>query len=258
MNKQVIIVSHESDLDGIYSASIGLIRYPQALTFFLGYGIESFRKLAKFLRSETNSTKEPGIILISDLGMSDDGTLIDIWRDVFNYTKQNNWRVTWLDHHPWPSKVVNIFRDHIDLVLDDSGSKCAADIMYDYLLKDNMIAARLANMAHSMDFFTKSEYLTPVAELIRYYSNFQDFYERLDKLARKAAMGILWDIEMQIEYANYVVLRDHEKEQSISSMRIKNVDGLKVVFIKSSPYIQNSLFADELFSLTGADIVMLF
>jgi nanoRNase/pAp phosphatase (c-di-AMP/oligoRNAs hydrolase) len=41
-------------------------------------------------------------------------------------------------------------------------------------------------------------------------------------------------------------------------MRIKNVDGMKVVFIRSSPYIQNSLFADELFSLSGADVVMLY
>ena len=113
-------------------------------------------------------------------------------------------------------------------------------------------------MAHAMDFFTKEEYLTPVAELIRYYSNFEDFYERLAKLAQKASVGILWDIEMQIQYSQYVSLRDYEKRQSISSMRTKNVDGIKVVFVKSFPYIQNSLFADELFSLTKADIVMLY
>ena len=44
-------------------------------------------------------------------------------------------------------------------------------------------------MAHAMDFFTKEEYLTPVAELIRYYSNFEDFYERLAKLAPESVCG---------------------------------------------------------------------
>src|SRR6185312_4665475 len=84
------------------------------------------------------------------------------------------------------------------------------------------------------------------------------FYERLTKLARKASEGILWDIEMGIEYSYYVNLRDYEKKESISSMKIKDVDCIKVVFVKSSRNIQNSLFADELFSLTKADIVMLY
>ena len=199
-----------------------------------------------------------GIVLISDLGMNDDSNLVEICSKIFDYLEQNNWKATWIDHHPWPIKVVNTFARRIELVLDDSGNKCAADLMYGYLLKDNVMAAKLASMAHAMDFFTKEEYLTPVAELIRYYSNFEDFYERLTKLARKASEGILWDIEMGIEYSHYVNLRDYEKKESISSMKIKDVDGIKVVFVKSSRNIQNSLFADELFSLTKADIVMLY
>lgn len=199
-----------------------------------------------------------GIVLISDLGMNDDSNLVEICSKIFDYLEQNNWKATWIDHHPWPINVVNTFARRIELVLDDSGNKCAADLMYGYLLKDNVVAAKLASMAHAMDFFTKEEYLTPVAELIRYYSNFEDFYERLTRLARKASEGILWDIEMGIEYSHYVNLRDYEKKESISSMKIKDVDGIKVVFVKSSRNIQNSLFADELFSLTKADIVMLY
>jgi oligoribonuclease NrnB/cAMP/cGMP phosphodiesterase (DHH superfamily) len=234
------------------------MRYPQASTYFLSYGTESFGKLAKYLQTIISSTKMAGIVLISDLGMNDDSNLVEICSKIFDYLEQNNWKATWIDHHPWPINVVNTFARRIELVLDDSGNKCAADLMYGYLLKDNVVAAKLASMAHAMDFFTKEEYLTPVAELIRYYSNFEDFYERLTKLARKASEGILWDIEMGIEYSHYVNLRDYEKKESISSMKIKDVDGIKVVFVKSSRNIQNSLFADELFSLTKADIVMLY
>lgn len=234
------------------------MRYPQASTYFLSYGTESFGKLAKYLQTIISSTKMAGIVLISDLGMNDDSNLVEICSKIFDYLEQNNWKATWIDHHPWPINVVNTFARRIELVLDDSGNKCAADLMYGYLLKDNVVAAKLASMAHAMDFFTKEEYLTPVAELIRYYSNFEDFYERLTRLARKASEGILWDIEMGIEYSHYVNLRDYEKKESISSMKIKDVDGIKVVFVKSSRNIQNSLFADELFSLTKADIVMLY
>jgi oligoribonuclease NrnB/cAMP/cGMP phosphodiesterase (DHH superfamily) len=234
------------------------MRYPQASTYFLSYGTESFGKLAKYLQTVIGSTKMVGMVLISDLGMSDDSNLVEICSKIFDYLEQNNWKATWIDHHPWPINVVNTFARRIELVLDDSGNKCAADLMYGYLLKDNVVAAKLASMAHAMDFFTKEEYLTPVAELIRYYSNFEDFYERLTKLARKASEGILWDIEMGIEYSHYVNLRDYEKKESISSMKIKDVDGIKVIFVKSSRNIQNSLFADELFSLTKADIVMLY
>lgn len=214
--------------------------------------------MAKFLRTAVNSPGKAGLVLISDLGMNEDPDLIEICIDVFVDMEQNNWKLVWIDHHPWPIKVVNSFSTHVELILDNSGNKCAADLMYDYLLEGNALAANLASVAHAMDFFTKTEYLTPAAELIRYYSNFEDFYDRLTNLARKASMGILWDVEMQIQYSEYARLRDDAKKQSVSSMRIKDVDGINVVFVKSSPYIQNSLFAEELFSSTKADIVMLY
>ena len=42
---RVTLFSHESDVDGIFSSAIGLIRYPQARTFFLDYSKESFMKI---------------------------------------------------------------------------------------------------------------------------------------------------------------------------------------------------------------------
>ncbi len=61
---KVIIFSHESDLDGLYSAAIGLMRYPQAMTVFLGYGAENFSKLGNFIYSATRySPSECGQIV---------------------------------------------------------------------------------------------------------------------------------------------------------------------------------------------------
>ena len=120
------------------------------------------------------------------------------------------------------------------------------------------IAANLASIAHTMDFFTKDQYLTPISELIRYYHNFDDLSTRLSNLALKSSLGILWDIEMQDEYNNYVLLREKAKEQVLSAMRVLNVKDLKVAFIQSSPYLQTSLFSEEVFQRTQADLAMFY
>ena len=69
---KTIIISHESDVDGIFSASIALMRFPQAKTFFTSYGKENFLKISEILYNEIISTKEIGQVIISDLGLNDD------------------------------------------------------------------------------------------------------------------------------------------------------------------------------------------
>jgi nanoRNase/pAp phosphatase (c-di-AMP/oligoRNAs hydrolase) len=63
---------------------------------------------------------------------------------------------------------------------------------------------------------------------------------------------------MQGEYNNYVLLREKAKEQVLSAMRILNVKDLKVAFIHSSPYLQTSLFSEEVFQRTQADLAMFY
>src|SRR5919201_6590041 len=253
---KVTIFSHESDIDGVFSAAIGLIRYPQARTVFLGYGTENFTKMRDFIYSATYSYKEKGIFIISDLGLNDN--LIDICKDIFSNAKKNGWRIIWVDHHLWSQKAIEAVNPFIEIVRDSSGEKCAADLMYETFLPGHAIAAKLASMAHTMDFFTKDQYLTPISELIRYYHNFPNFYDRLTNLAQKSATGILWDIEMQDQYNRYVQLRDNAKKQVLSTMRIKQLKDIKVVFIQSSPFIQTSLFSEEVFQLTQADLAMFY
>ena len=254
---KVLIFSHESDLDGLYSAAIGLMRYPQALTVFLGYGAENFYKLGHFIHSAKNHyASEQGQIVIADLGLNDE--LIEICRQTFSDAVLKGWKIIWIDHHPWSQRAIETVNPFVDIVLDASGKKCAAELMYDTLLPGNTLAAKLASMAHTMDFFTKDQYLTPISELIRYYQTFPDFYSRLSGLARKSARGILWDVEMQDDYNNYERLRDKAKAEAFASMQVRQSGRFKVAYIQSSPYLQSSLFSEEIFSKTGADLVMLY
>jgi uncharacterized protein len=255
--KKVIIFSHESDLDGLYSAAIGLMRYPQAMTVFLGYGAENFSKLGNFIYSaDRYSPSECGQIVIADLGLNDE--LIETCRKVFSDAVLKGWKIMWVDHHPWSQLAIEAVKPFVEIVLDASGRKCAADLMYETLLPGNILAAKLASMAHTMDFFTRDQYLTPISELIRYYQTFPDFYYRLSNLAEKSAKGILWDVEMQSDYNSYVHLRDEAKAKVFSSLQIRQVGRFKVAYVQSSPYLQNSLFSEEVFANTNADLVMFY
>ncbi len=255
---KVIIFSHESDLDGLFSAAIGLIRYPQARLVFLNYGAESLIKMRGFIESATRSSQETGMIVITDLGLNSDPILINTCKETFAIAKKKNWNVVWIDHHPWPENAIQGIEPYVELVLDCDGSKCAAELIYEKLLAGNQLAEKLASLAHTMDFFTIDQYLTPISELIRYYHNFPDRYTRLTELAEKSSRGVLWDIQMQIDYNEYVILRDDAKEHVLSTMQIREIRGIKTAFIQSSPFIQNSLFSEEVFKKTGVDLAIFY
>jgi uncharacterized protein len=253
---KVMIFSHESDLDGLYSTAIGILRYPQALTIFLGYGQENFQKLGNFIYSSTHYSPERGLIIIADLGLNDE--LIETCSQIFADAVQNGWKIMWVDHHPWSQQAIDAVKPFVEIVLDVSGNRCAADLMYKTLLPDNALAAKLAGMAHTMDFFTKDQYLTPISELIRYYQTFPDFYDRLSGLAKKSAKGILWDVQMQADYNDYARLRDEAKVQVFSTMQVRPVSRFNVAYLQSSPYLQTSLFSEEVFAKTNVDLVMFY
>lgn len=254
---KVIIFSHESDLDGLYSAAIGLIRYPQAMTVFLGYGADNFNKMGNFIYSATHYSKERGLLVIADLGLNDD--LIEIVKPIFEDAVRNGWKVMWVDHHPWSQQAIDAVKPLVEIVLDASGNKCAADLMCETFVPGNRLAEKLASMAHTMDFFTKDQYLTPITELIRYYQTFPNFYDRLAELAKKSAQGVLWDVQMQGEYADYARLRDKAREEVFAGMQVRPVGGrFKVAYVQSSPYLNSSLFSEEVFAKTGADLAMFY
>src|SRR5215203_6078784 len=206
---RVTLFSHESDVDGIFSSSIGLIRYPQARTFFLDYSKESFMKIINQIFF-SNESQDKNLFIVSDLGFND--SLLSIFISTFQNCKNSNNKVIWLDHHPWSKNTIDEVTPFIELILDNSGIKCAAELIY----------------------------------------------ERLSKLAQKIANGILWDIDMSEDYTRYEILRDTDKKRVLNELKLKKINDLNVVFVKSSPYIQTSLFSEEVFTVTNADIAIFY
>ena len=247
-------------MDGLFSAAIGLLRYPQARTVFLGYGKESFETMGHF--ANTFSASYPSSekrIIICDLGLNENQSLIDLCKVFFSKSKDAGCDIVWLDHHPWADRAVEAIKPFVEIILDKTGTKCASELMYDKLLVGNQLAAKLASMAHTMDFFTNDQYLTPISELIVYYRNSPIPFEKLSSLAVKVSRGILWDMEMQIDYAMYSQIQEKAKREAYQTIQYKEIDGrFKTAFVQSSPYIQNSLFAHEVFEKTKSDLVILY
>jgi len=130
--------------------------------------------------------------------------------------------------------------------------------MYEYFLIDNDYALNLAKFAHTTDYFLKDQYITPLPELIRYYLTFSDSHQRLSKLALKISNGILWDIEMTKDYKKYELLRDNDKSKVLKELKTKKIDDLDVIFVRSTPYLQTSIFSEEIFNLTNADLAIFY
>jgi nanoRNase/pAp phosphatase (c-di-AMP/oligoRNAs hydrolase) len=63
---------------------------------------------------------------------------------------------------------------------------------------------------------------------------------------------------MQSDYNSYAHLRDEAKSQVFASLQIRQVGRFKVAYVPSSPYLQISLFSEEVFANTKADLAMFY
>ena len=254
-----IIVTHESDVDGVFSASIALMRYPQSKLVFSSYGKDNFLQISDIIYKEVVSSQGKGLVIFTDLGLNNES--LSPISDTFNFLLSNSWSVLWVDHHPWSESALNLFDKNktLQLVIDRSGNKCASELMYEHLLCGNKRAKQLASIAHTSDYLLKDQDIPTLPELIVYYKTLPNFYSRLAVLAKRISDGILWDTEMQADYNIYVNLRNEAKSNSLKMVRIQKLSGgLNMAVVPVSSYIQTSLFSEEIFQKTKADVVFFF
>ena len=254
---RVIICSHEADIDGMYSASVALMKYPGAKLSFYNYGLKNFRKMFDYLKNESKRSKK-GLVIISDLGINDE-QVSALAIDAIHYLKQRQWSVFWVDHHPWQKKSLGSLRKIGTLYHDSSGRKCSTEIMYEKLMRKDKIAEQLKLIAHSSDFMIDvKNHDSRVSELIHFYRNKAGSKQKLEFLVQKASKGILWDSEMQNDYVKFIKVGEFHKRKSLETLTIRKILSFDVAFVFTYPYVQASLFANEVFSNTMVDLVMLF
>lgn len=254
---RVIICTHEADIDGMYSASVALMKFPRAQVSFYNYGLVNFKKMFDYLKYESKKSRG-GLAIISDLGINDD-SVSDLCIDSIQHLKKRHWSVIWVDHHPWHRRTLMSIRKLIKLFHDSSGKKCSTEIMHEKLMYKNKIVEQLKLIAHSSDFMTNLRDHDPrLSELIHFYRNATNSKKNLESLVQKASKGILWDSDMQNDYRKFKKISDFQKKESLKTLTIKKIFSFKVAFVFICPYVQASLFSHELFSNMKVDLAMLF
>ena len=234
------------------------MRYPQAKIFFSSYGKENFNRISQLVYREIIEKASPGILVFCDLGLNKE--ILLLISEVFEFLRSNNWSIIWIDHHPWPAESLELFDKYAEvdrsLILDTSGNKCASELAYDFFLKNNVRARHLALLAHTSDFLKKDQFLPPLPELIIYYKTLPNFYTRLTNLTLKISNGTLWDTEMQEDYRIFSKLRDESKAEAWKRLQeVKLDNGISMIVVPISPYIQSSLFSEEVFQKTNGDVI---
>ena len=253
---RVIICTHEADIDGMYSASVALMRFPRAKVSFYNYGLDNFKKMFDYLKNESKT--KHGLAIISDLGINDDN-LSDLCVESIQYLKKRHWSVIWVDHHPWRRKSLMSIRKLVKLFHDSSGKKCATELMYEKFMYKNKNAEQLKSIAHSSDFMSNvKNHDSRLSELIHFYKNSVNSKQNLESLVQKASKGILWDSDMQNDYTKFTKISDFQKKESLKTLTIKKILSFNVAFAFTYPYVQSSLFCHELFSNMKIDLAMLF
>lgn len=253
---RVIICTHEADIDGIYSASVALMRFPRSKVSFYNYGLDNFKKMFDYLKYESKA--KDGLAIISDLGINDDN-VSGLCVESIRYLKKRHWSVIWVDHHPWNRKSLMSIRKLVKLFHDSSGKKCATELMYEKFMYKNKNAEQLKSIAHSSDFMSNvKNHDSRLSELIHFYKNSANSKQNLESLVQKASKGILWDSDMQKDYTKFIKISDFQKKESLKTLTIKKISSFNVAFAFTYPYVQTSLFSHVLFSNMKIDLAMLF
>jgi oligoribonuclease NrnB/cAMP/cGMP phosphodiesterase (DHH superfamily) len=97
-----------------------------------------------------------------------------------------------------------------------------------------------------------------VSELIHFYRNSSDSRQKLEFLVQKSSKGILWDSQMQKDYLKFIKVAELHKSKSLETMITRKIRSFSVAFVFTYPFVQSSLFANDVFSSSNTDLVMLF
>ena len=243
-----LVFSHEQDVDGIFSAAILKIAFPQSEVFLTNYGLEKMTAAAKTIESKV--LEGASTIIIADIGVNEESYL-PILR-ALQYAKEKGCNNIWLDHHLWPDGPKQAIEQMCELVLfseKDGVKKCASELCAEKFVPDNKLAAQLAAIAHRTDFPDSAKFpIPPLTALISYYLGFPDLRDRLHKVILESVVnGVLWDSRMQADVMDASKLIEESIAKSIAAMTSREFlsgrypGGIRLAIAKSESFVNRSI-----------------
>ena len=268
-----MIFSHEQDVDGLFSAAVLRMVYPQSEVILTNYGFQNMLAVKDKILSFTQS-RNCGTIIISDVGINYESYL-PVY-EALSTSKQRGFSNIWIDHHVWPEGMEEKFSPICEMVLrseTEIGSnglkKCATELCIERFAPASAYAKTLGYIAHRTDFPESVRFpLPPLTGLISYYLGKKELNHKLySVILDNVSRGILWNTEMQEDMIEASRLIDESIARSISSMVIKEFDfkppgtieqvkNVRVAIAKADSFVSRSLLLGKIIDESEIDLAV--
>jgi len=149
----IVSITHEHDLDGLGSQAI-IKRYldlsPETHQTEIIYNFATYVDFVEKIRAILDSDKIPNQLIISDVGFNES------FEELFSYfeaAKTRGCKISWFDHHIVDDLVKERLRNIIHIYMNDP-ERCAAEVVKDHYLPNDVISDSIAKFARDTDFRT--------------------------------------------------------------------------------------------------------
>ncbi|MCK4780419.1 MAG: hypothetical protein KAT57_09545 [Candidatus Lokiarchaeota archaeon] len=149
-----VSITHELDLDGLGSQAIIQRYYTHYLKKNKSELILHYSHYTNFIdkiKIILEAKILPERLIISDMGFNDDFKKL---YSLFKKSRERGCKIFWFDHHIIDINHENELKRSLDLYLNDL-NLCAAEIIKDYYLPEDLIAIKIAKFSRDIDFHTK-------------------------------------------------------------------------------------------------------
>jgi oligoribonuclease NrnB/cAMP/cGMP phosphodiesterase (DHH superfamily) len=246
--KRILSLTHEQDVDGLFSSAILKNAFPDTLVFLTNYGHKNMQRAATIIKFNVSRSRKNGTIVITDLGVDDTEDIKPI-EDAAVDARNYGWDFVWLDHHVWSEEIKNRAQSFASLILSKDEMKCTAELVYETFAKNRRTCQKIARFAHIVDFrLSEVHKLPPLPELISYYRSLTNPYPKLQSIVNKASKGVFWDDDLQEDFEHlYLPIRESTIFAAMKSLTICDIHNHKVAITESPRIISKSILSEKIF-----------
>lgn len=259
----VVVFSHEQDVDGIFSAAIVKLAYPNCKVILTNYGLDKMNAMAETIR--LTAAEGPGTIIISDIGVNEESYTPVL--HAIEFAMERGSKCIWIDHHIWPEGPRNLIGSFCELVLfpgQDGVKKCSSDLCAERFAPENAYALQLAMMAHRTDFPDSARFpIPPFAALISYYLGFPELREALySVILDNVVKGVLWNSRMQADVITASAMADESMSKSIDGLVQKEFalaghpTRVTVAIVKADEFVNRSMLLGKIMDSGKAHVAI--
>ena len=268
-----LIFSHEQDVDGLLSAAVLRMKYPQSEVILTNYGFQNMLAIKNKILSFTQSYNS-GTIIISDIGLNQESYL-PVY-EALTTSKQRGFLNIWIDHHTWPEGMEEKFSQICEMVLrseteieSNRPKNCATELCIERFAPASGYAKILGCIAHRTDFPESVRFpLPPLTGLISFYLGKKELNRKLySVILDNVCRGILWNTEMQEDMIEASRIIDESITRSINLMVIKefnfrpadtneHVRKVRVAIAKADSFVSRSILLGKIIDDSEIDLAI--